>query len=195
MYTHILRRSNIWEKSSSLLLIDSFATKYNTFPMHLDTCRNVITHCSKSLNLSLRRVLYSPYSYLMIYACKKEKRKQNKTKHKQNKTTTTTTTTKKDSEAQEKRGTKQIRHFIILFLHSIKYFKVLIIVFLIDQAWSQDRWVLAKFFFLRFYSTRRQVKNKTTQKQRQPTRTKIPSGRLIVNWKKTRNTKIKSMWY
>ena len=158
MYTHILRRSNIWEKSSGLLLIDSFATKYNTFPFSLDYCRNLITHCSKSLNLFLRRVLYSPYSDSMIYACKKEKRKQNKIIHKQNKTTTTTTTNK-DSEAQEKRGTKQIRHFIMLFLHSIKYFKVLIIVLLIDQAWSQDGWVLAKFFFCVFIQ--RDAKSKT----------------------------------
>ena len=158
MYTHILRRSNIWEKSSGLLLIDSFATKYNTFPFPLDYCRNLITHCSKSLNLFLRRVLYSPYSDSMIYACKKEKTKQNKIIHKQNKTTTTTTTNK-DSEAQEKRGTKQIRHFIMLFLHSIKYFKVLIIVLLIDQAWSQDGWVLAKFFFCVFIQ--RDAKSKT----------------------------------
>ena len=36
-----------------------------------------------------------------------------------------------DSEAQEKRGTNQIRYFIMLFLHSIKYvwIKVLLLYF------------------------------------------------------------------
>ena len=79
MYTHIFRRSNICDKSSGLLLIDSFAAKYNTIPMPIDYCRNLITHRSKSLYLFLRRVLHSPYSDLMISACKKEK-KQNQTK-------------------------------------------------------------------------------------------------------------------
>lgn len=80
MYTHIFRRSNIFEKSSGLLLIDSFATKYNTIPVRLDYCRNLITHRSESLYLFLRRVLHSPYSDLMISACKKEKKtKQNQT--------------------------------------------------------------------------------------------------------------------
>jgi len=52
---------------------------------------------------------------------KKEKRKKNKEKTKQNKTKQKKT----DSEAQEKRGTNQIRYFIKLFLHSIKYLKLL----------------------------------------------------------------------
>ena len=89
MYTHIFRRNNICQKSSGLLLIDSFARKYNTNSMPLDYCRDLITHRSKSLYLFLRRVLHSPYSDVMNSACKKEKKNKytkpniNETKQKQ----------------------------------------------------------------------------------------------------------------
>lgn len=53
----------------------------------------------------------SPCKTTQNKAKQTEKEKDKKKKQKKN----------TDSEAQEKRGTNQIRYFIMLFLHSIKY--------------------------------------------------------------------------
>lgn len=82
MNTHVFRRSNSWKNCSRQLLIDSFATKYNT--ISFAHCRN---HRSQSLNLFLRRFLYSPYTALMNSPCKTTQNKAKQTEKEKDKKT------------------------------------------------------------------------------------------------------------
>ena len=168
MYTHVFRRSNSWKNCSWQLLIDYFATKYNT--ISFAHCRN---HRSQSLNLFLRRFRYSPYTALMNSPCKTT---QNKTKGKR----------KRKKWGSRKKGNKpnSIFFYAVFTQHKILLNKSIIIIFSVvgsrfvdirywpsvKSRWRDIAW--RNFFCVFIQPDAMQVKNKTTQKQRQPTKNK-----------------------